>query len=147
MPLAGLFTLAAVALSLRFVPAPQHDGAAALLALYALLFVAFQLTSQRAVLPHLVLAAMPVVVLGMAWLAPGPGTAQVLLVIWVACTFAVWPLRRAAVPVLLANTGLYLIMRDAGHEAALVAVLVNLGFQLLAGLCVLRVPVGPEGGQ
>ncbi len=137
LPLAGLATLAAVALSLRYVAPPHLPATAALLALYALIFIALQLLPGHWRMPiGICLLLMPVLALVLSTLMPRVGTAQVLLVIWVACAFGVWPLRHALPLVLLVNAGFYLLLRRAGFGDPLILVLINLGFQALAGICV-----------
>lgn len=137
MTLAGLFTLAAVALSLQFVPAPLRPAAILLLLVFTLLFTLTAAAPehwQRA--RHVALLLMPVTALMLAWIMPRIGTAQVLLVIWIACSFSMWPLRHAVAMALLVNVAFYFLMRASGFDSTLVMVLINVGFQALAGLCV-----------
>jgi signal transduction histidine kinase len=137
LPLAGLLTLLSVGYSLRFVDPGQRLPSAVLLAVFMLLFVVLQvLPEQRRVPQHLVLVAMPLVALALSGLAGKVSTAQVLLVIWVACLFAVWPPRAAVAAGVLANAAFYLLMRRSGFDSALSMVLINMGFQALAAICV-----------
>lgn len=137
MNLAGLFTLAAVALSLRFLPMPRLIVAAALLAVFSALFVVISAGPERWRRTRVVsLLLMPAVALTLTWYAPRLGTAQVLLVVWTAVAFSVWSPKLAAPLVLLADLVFYLLLRQADWDSPLTMVLINLGFQALAGLCV-----------
>jgi len=137
MNLAGLFTLAAVGLSLRFLPLPQLIVAAALLAAFSALFVVISTGSEHWRRTRVVsLLLMPMVALTLTWYTPRLGTAQVLLVVWTAVAFSVWPPKLAATLVLLADVVFYLLLRQAELNSPLTMVLINLGFQALAGLCV-----------
>lgn len=137
MTLAGVFTLAAVALGLRFLPADALPAAAAALAAYALAFFVLALgpdTWQRRRL--VALAAMAGLALLLASLAPRLGVAQVLLVIWVACAVNLLSPRWVVGTTLLLNLTFYLLMLHHGFGAPLTMTLINIGFQALAGLCV-----------
>ena len=137
LPLAGLLTLLSVGYSLRFVDPAQQTPAAVLLAIFLLLFLVLQVVPEHRRLPqHLVLVAMPLTALAMNAFAGKIGTAQVLLVIWTACVFAIWPLRLAIAAGLLANAAFYLVVRRSGFDSALAMVLINMGFQALAAICV-----------
>jgi signal transduction histidine kinase len=137
MTLAGLFTVGAVALSLQFIPAPRLIGAIVSLSVFAALFVAMSAGPEHwRRTRHAALALMPIIALVLTWLAPRVGTAQVLLVIWTACAFRIWPLRRAIAAVLLTDVAFYLLVADSGFGSPLTMVLINMGFQALAGLCV-----------
>ena len=102
--LAGFFTIGAVALSLRFVPRE-----AVLLAIATLLAFTFFFTTLVSISEHrqrirnLLLCLMAMAALVQIRLAPELGTAQVLLVIWVACAFSVWRPRTAIVASLLVD--------------------------------------------
>ena len=137
LPLAGLLTLLSVGYSLRFVHPAQWLPAAILLAAFMLLFLILQvLPDHRRVPQHLVLVAMPLVALALSGVVGRVVTAQVLLVIWVACLFAVWSTRAAVAAGLLANAAFYLLMRRSGLDSPLSVVLINMGFQALAAICV-----------
>lgn len=137
LPLAGLLTILTVGYSLRFADAANRPGSVLVLGLFLLLFLALQLIPDSRRLPQsLLLLAMPPVILAVTALSLRIGTSQVLLVIWVACVFSVWSPRRASLAVLLANLAYYLLLRHIGVDSALNMVLVNLGFQALAGICV-----------
>ena len=137
MILAGLFTLAAVALSLRFLPPQRLVVAAALLAAFSVLFVVVSAGPDRWRRTRVVsLLLMPVVALTLSWLAPRLGTAQVLLVVWTAVVFGAWPPKLAVPLVLLADLAFYLLLLQVDWGSPLTMVLINMGFQALAGLCV-----------
>ena len=135
--LAGFFTIGAVALSLRFVPRE-----AVLLAIATLLAFTFFFTTLVSISEHrqrirnLLLCLMAMAALVQIRLAPELGTAQVLLVIWVACAFSVWRPRTAIGASLLVDAFFYWFIRDAGFSSPLTMVLINAGFQALAALCV-----------
>lgn len=137
MTLAGLFTVGAVALSLQFVPAPRLLIAIVLLSTFTAFFAVVSVGLEHWRLTrHAALVLMPIVALVLAWLAPQVGTAQVLLVIWTACAFRLWSPRWAISSVLLIDVAFYLLLVDSGFGSPLMMVLINMGFQALAGLCV-----------
>lgn len=133
--LAGLCTLAAVGLSLRWAP-PQHAlGAWALLLGFALGFVGHDLLPRRwQSLRHGVLVLQPLLALALMWLTPRIGTAHVLLVIWTAVVAMAWPPRVTLAAAALANAAVYLILRMAGHDNPLIVTLLYAGFQAFAAL-------------
>ena len=97
LPLAGLLTILTVGYSLRFAERAHQPGALLLLGVFLLLFLVLQLLPEARRLPqHLVLLAMPPVILALNGLSMRVGATQVLLVIWAACAFAVWRPRTAA---------------------------------------------------
>lgn len=137
MTLAGVFTLAAVSLGLRFLPPEVLPAAAAALVAYALGFLLFALAPdtwerQR----RIALVAMAGLALLLAWLTPRVGTAQVLLVVWVACAVNVLSPRGVIGAALVLNVAFYTLMVHHGFGAPLTMTLINIGFQALAGLCV-----------
>lgn len=137
LPLAGLLTILTVGYSLRFVDAPQLPAAQLLLVAYLALFLVLQfLPEHRRTVLHAVLLAMPLVVLALIRLSAEVGASQVLLVIWAACAAAAWPLRVAVPVVVLANVAFYASLRQLGFHDPLPMVLINLGFQALAAICV-----------
>lgn len=137
MTLAGVFTLAAVALGLRFLPANLLPLAAAALAGYAMAFLLLAIGPEAWRRRKLVaLVVMVLLALSLGGLTPRVGTAQVLLVIWVACAVSLLPPRWVIGTTLLVNVAFYLLMVHHESEAPLTVTLINLGFQALAGLCV-----------
>lgn len=136
MTLAGLFTMAAVALSLQFMPAPRLPAAILALSLFATSFVLAAGPESWPRIRHGAMVLMPLAALFLTWLEPRIGTAQVLLVIWTACAFGFWRPRWAIPAVLLINIAFYLLMRESRFDSALTMVLINIGFQALAALCV-----------
>jgi len=137
LPLAGLLTILTVGYSLRFVEASHRPAALMLLGVFLLLFVALQLVPDRRRLPQqLILLAMPPVILALHGLSLRVGASPVLLVIWAACAFAVWTPRTAALAVLLVNAAYYVGLRRTGIDSPLPMVVINMGFQALAGICI-----------
>lgn len=137
MTLAGVFTLCAVSLGLRFLPPEVLPAAAAALGAYALGFLLFALAPETWERPRRVaLIAMASLALLLAWLTPRVGTAQVLLVVWVACAVNVLSPRWVIGAALVLNVAFYTLMVHHGFGAPLTMTLINIGFQALAGLCV-----------
>jgi signal transduction histidine kinase len=137
MTLAGVFTLGAVSLGLRFLPADVLPAAAAALAGYAAGFFLFALAPEPWHRPRLLaLLAMAGLSLLLASLTPRLGTAQVLLVIWVACATNLLSPRWVIAAALLLNVAFYFLMVHHGFGAPGTMTLINIGFQALAGLCV-----------
>ena len=135
--LAALFTIGSVGLSLRWVPAARAPTAWLLLALFAVAFVARDLaaTSGRRWLGHALLVAQALLALALVWLMPKIGTAQILLVIWTVVVVLEWPRLVAVAAIALADVGVYLIVRAAGHDSPLTLVMLYAGFQGFAALC------------
>ena len=137
LPLAGLITLAGVALSLRFVAHEKLLPCAALLALFGSMFALLQLLPEtRTRLRHTALLLMPLAALALIGLEPRVGVAPVLLVVWAACAFGTWPWRTALTAALLADLGFYLLMKRADHGAPLTFAMIYTGFGALAAICV-----------
>jgi signal transduction histidine kinase len=135
--LAGFFTIGAVALSLRFTHREVTQFTALLLLAFAVFFAVLgALPDHRKRLRTLLLCLMAISALIQIRLAPDLGTAQILLVIWVACTFSIWPTRIAIAAALLVDVAFYLLIRDFGFSSPLTMVMINAGFQALAALCV-----------
>jgi signal transduction histidine kinase len=135
--LAGFFTIAAVALSLRFTSREVTLLAALTLLAFTTFFTTMVvMADHRKRIRGVLLWLMVMSALIQIWLAPELGTAQILLVIWVACAFATWPPRTAVIAALLADAVFYLLVRDAGFSSPLTMVMINVGFQALAALCV-----------
>jgi len=133
--LAGLCTLFAVGLSLRWV-APEHALAAwATLLGFVLCFVGRDLVPPRLpLLCHALLVLQPLLALLLVSLTPRVGTAQVLLVIWTAVVAMAWPPRIALAAIVLADIVVYLILRANGHDTPLIVTLLYAGFQGFAAL-------------
>ena len=138
LPLAGLLTILTVAYSLRYVAAEHRPVAFALLAGYLVLFAWLQLLPEGRPYPTRLLAllGMPAITFALSGLTARIGASQVLLVIWAACAFAVWTPRMAMVAMAVVNTGFYLLLRLTISIDPLPMVLINLGFQALAAICV-----------
>ncbi|MGH8027561.1 MAG: histidine kinase, partial [Pseudoxanthomonas sp.] len=135
--LAGFFTIGAVALSLRFTPREVTLLAALMLLAFAVFFtVLCTVADHRKRLRTVLLCLMVVPALIQIRLAPNLGTAQILLVVWVACAFSTWRPRVAIAAALLVDAVFYLLIRDFGFSSPLTVVMINIGFQALAALCV-----------
>lgn len=137
MTLAGVFTIGAVSLGLRFLPPDILPAAAAALGAYAsgfLLFAVAPDTWKRS--RRIALVAMAGLALLLAWLTPRVGTAQVLLVVWVACAVNVLSPRWVIGAAVVLNTAFYTLLVHHDFGAPATMTLINMGFQALAGLCV-----------
>lgn len=133
--LAGLFTLVAVGMTLRWLPAEQQAPAMALLALFGVVLVARELSEQRwPRLSHGLLWLMPPLALVLLALAPRLGTPQILLVVWVGLAAYLLPARTVLLASLAANAVAYLLIRHGGHEAPFVMVMLYAAFQAFAAL-------------
>lgn len=134
--IAGVVTWLAVALSLHFLgPAHLALGWGLLLLFLAAFLAEILLRDGRAALRACLLLLEPALALALMWLDPRPGTAQVLLVVWITQVATAWPVRRAMLAALAANVAMYAVFRAHGHEAPLVVTLLNVGFQIFAALC------------
>lgn len=135
--LAGFFTIAGVALSLRFTAREVTLLATLCLVAFAVFFTVFGATAEHHKRARSgLLALMAGAALIQISLAPDLGTAQILLVIWVACAFSTWRLGVAIFATLLIDAVFYLLVRDVGFNSPLTMVMINIGFQALAALCV-----------
>jgi signal transduction histidine kinase len=134
--LAGLFTMASVGLTLRWVPADQQPLAIALLLAFAAAFLARDVAAARwPVLGHLLLVVQPLLALWLVWLTPRLGTAQVLLVVWTVVAVIEWRVWLAFAAILLADIAAWWLLQQGGHESPLTVVLLYAGFQAFAALC------------
>ena len=108
--LAGLFTMASVGLTLRWVPAEQQPMAIALLLAFAAAFLARDVVAARWPMPgHVLLVVQPLLALWLVRMTPGLGTAQILLVVWTVVAVIEWPLATALGAVLLADAATWLL--------------------------------------
>lgn len=136
MNLAGLATVFAIGLSLRWVPAADAFWAWSLLLAFVAAFVGQSLLAdRRPLLGHGLLVLQPVLALVLVWLTSPIGTAQILLVIWTAIIAAAWPPRVALAAVLAADVVVYAVLRERGHDSPLTVTLLYAGFQAFAALC------------
>jgi len=134
--LAGLFTMASVGLTLRWVPAAEQATAVALLLAFAAAFLARDLAAARwPALGHVLLVVQPVLALLLVRLTPELGTAQILLVVWTVVAVIEWPVAMAFTAVLLADLATWWLLHQGGHESPLTVVLLYAGFQAFAALC------------
>ncbi len=133
--LAGLCTLAAVGLSLRWAdPSDQPLAWTLLLAFTASFLVHDALAPRRPWLGTLLLCVQPLLGLALVAVHGSEGTAQVLLVIWTAHVAMEWPPRRVLAAVALVDLAVYGILVYQGHGTALVVTLLYAGFQAFAAL-------------
>jgi signal transduction histidine kinase len=134
--IAGVVTWLAVALSLHFLgPAHLVLGWGLLLLFLAAFLAEILLRDGRTALRTGLLLIEPALALSLMWLDPRPGTAQVLLVVWITQAVTAWRARHAVLAALFANIAMYAVFHAHGHEAPLVVTLLNVGFQIFAGLC------------
>lgn len=134
---AGLGTLGVVALSLRGLDDRAAAVALAVLAAFALAFALHDaIARRRAPLGHALLVLQGVLALALVALAPLVGTAQILLVIWIAGVAGSASPRVAFAVALVANAVAHAMLVRAGHPAAWLSTLLYAGFQAFAALCV-----------
>ena len=133
---AGVVTWLAVALSLHFM-APGHllPGWFLLLLFLAAFLAEILLREGHAALRAGLLLVEPAAALLLMWLDARPGTAQVLLIVWITQVVTAWPPMRAMLAVVAADVALYLVFVAQEHSAPLVVTLLNVGFQIFAALC------------
>jgi len=135
LDLAGLLTLSAVGLTLRWMPAEDRLSGALLLGAFTLAFVCREPCLRRSkVAGHLLLALMPVAAVLLVALSTQNGAAQVLLVVWVAMVASLWPPRVLLAAVVAVDLVVYLVLRQAEHPAPLTVSLLYAGFQGFAAL-------------
>ena len=133
--LAGLSTLVAVGLTLRWLPAERQWPAMAFLAAFgAGLVLRDVVEATRPRLAQALLWLMLALALAVLALAPRLGTPQVLLVVWVGLAAYVLPTRTVLAAALAANVVAYLLLRRAGHDAPGVMLALYAGFQAFAAL-------------
>nr|WP_223807267.1 histidine kinase [Lysobacter psychrotolerans] len=133
--IAGLLTWLAVALAMRFMAQHQALGWVLLVSWLLALVVHELLQTDRPWLRNALLLFEALAALTLIWLDPRPGTAQVLLVIWVTQLAAERSLRVTLVAALLADIAYYLILRDANWTSPMLVVMINAGFQGFAMMC------------
>ena len=133
--LVGLFTLVAVGMTLRWLPAERQAPAMALLALFGVVLVARELAEHaRPRLSQGLLWLLPPLALALLALAPRLGTPQILLVVWVGLAAFLLPARTVLVAALVFNAFAYLLIRQGGHEAPFVMVVLYAAFQAFAAM-------------
>ncbi len=133
--LPALMTWLAVALSL---PHQGPTGGALLwtmLLVFALAFMLHDFAWAQAPRTRALLFALEALcALGTCWLAPRGGVSPALLVMLIAHLALVYPIRRVYAVAAALNLALYLILRQAGHGAAFIVVLIFAGLQGFAVL-------------
>jgi len=133
---AGVVTWLAVALSLHFLGETHVARGWGLLLLFLAAFLAeILLREGHAALRAGLLLVEPAAALALMWLDARPGTAQVLLIVWITQVVTAWKPLRALLVVAAADVGMYLVFAAQDHPAPLVASLLNVGFQIFAALC------------
>ena len=133
---AGVVTWLAVALSLHFLsPAHVVLGWSLLLLFLAIFLAEILLREGHAALRAGLLLLEPAIAVALMWLDPRPGTAQVLLVVWITQVVTAWSPGRAMLAALAADIAMYLVFVAHGYSAPLVMALLNVGFQIFAALC------------
>lgn len=134
---AGFVTLGAMAVSLRWLEPGVTIAAWSLLAAFTVAFVAHDAIARRnGIAGHVLLVLQGLLALGLVALAPRIGTAQILLVMWVAGVAGHWPPPVAIATVGAANVVALGLLTRSGHPAPYVLSLLYLGFQIFAALCV-----------
>lgn len=133
MSLAGLFTVAAVALSFRFEASPDAALRWLLLGLFTVVFVGLDL-SRRGWPRHAALVLMAATALALVWLEPRTGTAPVLLVMVIATAAMCWPARLVVLLALLLNLGMYAALSHAGFDRKWLIVAIYASFEAFAAL-------------
>src|SRR5690606_6435947 len=133
---AGVVTWLAVALSLHFLdPAHLLLGWSLLLVFLAAFIAEILLREGHGALRAVLLLVEPAAALALMWLDARPGTAQVLLIVWITQVVTAWPPMRAMLAVFAADVAMYLVFVAQEHAAPLVVTLLNVGFQVFAALC------------
>ena len=134
--LAGLFTWAAVAFTLRYGPSDQLALRWALALTFLFAFFGEEWVARRSS-AHIVLVAVQAAsALGLIWLSPNMGVSPVLLVMLIASMTTSWPTRSVVVVALMLNLAMYLVLRSKGNDYAWMMVLIYTGFEMFAGITV-----------
>lgn len=134
--LAGLFTWAAVAFTLRYGPSDQLALRWALALTFLFAFFGEEWVARRSA-AHIVLVAVQAAsALGLIWLSPNMGVSPVLLVMLIASMTTSWPTRSVVVVALMLNLAMYLVLRSKGNDYAWMMVLIYTGFEMFAGVTV-----------
>ncbi len=133
MSLAGLCTIAAVALSFGFSTSPHGWLRTTVLVGFTALFVAYDLmtTTRLRTVTLLLQAALALLLI---WLEPRAGTAPVLLVMLVAESAMAWPRNGVIAFVIALDIGMYLVLTAAGYPRQWLVVAVYASFQAFAAL-------------
>lgn len=132
LSLAGVVTVLVVGLS--FGGRPGVGLRWTVLGAFLLLFVVHARLPTRHGLRAIAAVLQALLALAVAALEPRTGTAPVLLVVLVAQLAEHWPPRFVVALALLANVGLYAVLRHSGFSQPLLVVLLYGGFQAFAAL-------------
>ncbi len=136
LTLAGLCTLFAVGLSLRWLSDGRAAAGWAVLAAFTVAFLLHDAAERRhAPLGHALLVLQAVLALALLALVQRIGTAPVLLVVWTAAVAIAWPPRTALLAVVAVNVAAYAILVRSGHPAPLITMMLYVGFEGFAALC------------
>ncbi len=133
MSLAGLVTVAAVALSFGSDASPHGALRWLLIGVFTAIFVGHDLL-PRPWLRHAALLVQSASALALVWLEPRAGTAPVLLVVVVAQAAMHWSRGRVLALALALNAGMYAALAQAGFERAWLVVAIYASFQAFAAL-------------
>ncbi|WP_434026823.1 histidine kinase [[Pseudomonas] boreopolis] len=134
MSLAGLCTVAAVALSFGVEASPHGALRWLLLGAFAVLLHVHELLPSRWHLRHAALLVQGAAAVALIWLEPRAGTAPVLLVVLVAQAAMRWPRWAVLAFAVVLNTGMYAALAHAGFERKLLIVAIYSGFEAFAAL-------------
>ncbi|HEY5804692.1 MAG TPA: histidine kinase [Lysobacter sp.] len=133
--LAGLFTLVAVGLALRWMPSERLPYGLALVASFGVLLLVTDVWPRVTWLRPLTVVLMPLIALTLIWLDPRPSVSPVLLVVWTAVMALSYPVRITVLAVVLVDIAYYFLLRSDDHSAPLTVVMIHGGFQAFAALC------------
>lgn len=133
--LAGMFTLLAVGMALRWMPPDRLPYGVALLVAFAVLLLSADVWPRTAWWRPLSIVLMPLIALVLIWLDPRPSVSPVLLVVWTAVMALSISLRTTLIAVVVVDIAYYVLLLIDGSSAPLTVVLIHGGFQAFAALC------------
>lgn len=137
LDLAGLVTVAVIALTMRGLPGAEWPLAYGLLAAFAALMTLHdRLALRDRRWRDLALLAMGAIALLLLARYPRGGALPILTVIWAAMLAGAWPAWAVATALALANLCGWWILRGAGYSEPLMSVLLYACFQLFAVLTI-----------
>lgn len=134
--LAGLFTWAAVAFTLRYGPPEQLALRWSLALLFLFAFFGEDWVPRRSPAHVFLFLVQALSALALIWLSPKMGVAPVLVVMLVASLATSWPTRWMIAAALVLNLAMYAILHSKGKEFAWMMVLIYAGFEMFAGITV-----------
>jgi signal transduction histidine kinase len=133
--LAGLFTLVAVGMALRWMPPERLPYGLALVVAFGALLLVTDMWPRVTWLRPVSIVLMPLIALTLIWLDPRPSVAPVLLVVWTAVMALTISLRTTMIAVVVVDIAYYFLLRSDDHSAPLTVVFIHGGFQAFAALC------------